>query len=85
MNDTAQANADRITRRAQFFSAHVAPGAAVMAPLLRDYDIPMHCPCRAFAYRVGRGERNQGDLQEKRAAVEAFYSRDFRSRLVCTS
>lgn len=75
LNDAAQANANRITKRAKFFTANVAPGAAVMAPLLRDYDIPMHCPCRAFAYRIGRGERNQRDLNEKRAAVEAFYSR----------
>jgi hypothetical protein len=76
LGNHAQLNADRITRRAKFFTANVAPGEAVMAPLLRDYDIPMHCPCHAFVYRKGRGERGQPDLAAKRAAAEAFYARD---------
>jgi hypothetical protein len=76
LGNNAQINADRITRRAKFFTANVAPGSAVMAPLLRDYDIPMHCPCHAFVYRKGRGERAQPDLEAKRAAVERFYARD---------
>jgi hypothetical protein len=73
---SAQVNAERITRRARFFAANVAPGAIVMAPLMRDYDIPMHCACRPFAYRKGRGERGQTDLEAKRAAIEKFYARN---------
>jgi hypothetical protein len=72
----AQIHADRITRRANFFAAKVERGATVMAPVLRDYDIPMHCPCHAFAFRKGRGERDQPDLEARRAAVEQFYDRN---------
>jgi hypothetical protein len=73
---TAQANADRITRRARFFTANIAAGATVMAPLLRDYDIPMHCPCHTVAFRKGRGEHEQADNDARRAAVEKFYLRN---------
>jgi hypothetical protein len=73
---SAQISADRITRRASFFAANVERGATVMAPLLRDYDIPMHCPCHAFAFRKGRGERDQAGLEVRRAVVEQFYSRN---------
>jgi hypothetical protein len=75
LEGSARVNAERITRRARFFSANIAAGATVMAPLLRDYDIPMHCPCHALAFRKGRGERERTDNDERRAAVERFYLR----------
>lgn len=81
LDGSAQANADRITRRARFFTSNIAAGATVMAPLLRDYDIPMHCPCHALAFRRGRGERDQADNDARRAAVERFYQRDTSSEV----
>jgi hypothetical protein len=73
---SARANAERIAERARFFAQHVEPGAVVMAPQLRDYDIPMHCACRALVFRRGRGERAQTGLDERRAAVDQFYAHD---------
>ena len=45
-----------------------------MAPVLRDYEIPMHCACHALAFRRGRGEREQADMTERRSAADQFYA-----------
>lgn len=76
LDGSAHANAERIAHRAAFFTANIARGSTVMAPLLRDYDIPMHCPSHALAFRKGRGDHGQLDNDERRAAVEQFYQRD---------
>jgi hypothetical protein len=72
----ARDKAELVTQRAKFFAAHIARDATVMAALMRDYDLPMHCACRVLAYRRGRGERGQSDLGEKRDAIERFFAAD---------
>jgi hypothetical protein len=67
-------NAERITGRAQFFASSVEPGATVLAPLFMDYQLPMHCNCRALAFRRGRGARNVADIDARRDATERFYA-----------
>jgi hypothetical protein len=74
-NEAAR-NAERIDGRARFFAAHVAPEASLMAPLLMDYQLPMHCMCRGFAFRGGRGKRNLPDIEARRAAANRFYAHD---------
>ena len=70
----ARENAARIASRADFFATHVAPGATVMAPVLRDYEVAMHCSCHGLAFRRGRGERAQGDMVDRRSAADQFYA-----------
>jgi hypothetical protein len=74
--NTARSKAERVSRRAGFFARNIEPGATVMAPLLMDYDLPMHCVCHPLAFRVGRGERALTDLGARRDAVTKFYARE---------
>jgi hypothetical protein len=74
--DQAGSNAARISRRARFFAEHVAPRATLMAPVAHDYDLPMHCNCRALAFRRGRGNRNVPDVDARRQAADQFYASD---------
>lgn len=69
-------NAELITRRAQFFARSIEPGATVLAPLFMDYQLPMHCNCRALAFRPGRGARKVADIEARRDATQRFYARD---------
>ncbi|HKU36558.1 MAG TPA: hypothetical protein VJR89_00385 [Polyangiales bacterium] len=72
----AVSKAARATARAEFFAEHVAAESTLLAPLLMDYQLPMHCVCRGFAFRGGRGKRNLPDIEARRVAADRFYAHD---------